>query len=137
MVSGITKNLIWDILTNTDDVDTNGKLKPRTSYKKDYIRGASQILSAIKDGIFIRCEPSDNDKKSDSEKIEPITVSVKEYGEKYKDWKILGEFHSDSEILFSKKMKDALKYYYNDREELPAFANESVIDELESLISDK
>lgn len=136
MISGVAKNVIWDILSNTDEVDSNGRPKPRTSYKKDYIRGVSQILTAIKEAILVRCEPSDNDKKADEEKVSPVIVSIKEFQEKHKDWKVLGEFHPDSEIDFSKKMKAALKYYYEDREELPAFGSAAAIDEIEQLIAE-
>ena len=135
MQSGELKNLIYDILTNTDDVDASGNVVPIKSYKKDYVRGKNQIIKAIKEQIAVEIEvEKTNEDESISKEI--LVVSANEFNTKYFGKStVIRELHTSVDIEFSDRMKAALKYHYNERDELPKFVTDEVLDELEAILN--
>ena len=135
MQSGELKNLIWDIVSNTDDVDEAGKVKPRTYYKKDMIRGVQQIKAAIRDQITVELE-KEVKKEDGSVAKESCLIPFPEFAKGgFADWKLKQEVHTNSiDLVLTDKMKASLKFYYNEREELPTYVTGEILDELEKII---
>lgn len=138
MQSSEFKNLLWDVLSNTDDVDERGLAKPRTTYKRNLIRGVQQTKKAIKDQLEITIVKAKLDKDGNvlkDEKPDEKKISFNEWMTgKYQGWAEKQQTHTDKNIEFTDKMKEAVRFYYNEREELPSYVDEKTLDEFEGLI---
>ena len=135
-----TKNLIFNVIQFSDEVDEKGNLLPRSSYKKEHLKGALEIKRKINEQIEVPFVPKD--KKEEELKEEDVVwipskavMDVTE-GEKYnlKEMRQIrngGRYKNESDLELSEKAKQALKYNYKDREELPDSITEEALEELE------
>lgn len=106
------KNLVWDVLTFTDEVNERGERVPRTSFKRQYIRGVLAIKEAIKKQIEVLIEEGDTKKWI--------------LGSSITEQKPLAERHTDTEIELTDSMKEAFRHYLKEREELPLVSEETL-----------
>lgn len=136
------KNLVWDILTFTDEVEEDGARVPRKTYSKKHFRGVKQLKSALLAQVEVGLLPKDRVDQVNNRwlpkpdvKSEEITWVKPTPGEKADENMVAITERHDSEvdIELSEKAKKALKFYYGEREEL-IDTTADALDELEKLL---
>lgn len=126
------KGLILDIVTYEDNVDEKGQRIRRTSYPKPLLRGVAELKKKIQDAMDIGFIPND----ADPEKTLVTHVEwfqKAEMGMATPNLKPVIDRHSAKQIEITPQALQALKHYYNDRQDLPE-VSEKTLDELEALL---
>ena len=124
------KNLIYYLVTFENDLKEDGTRVPRTLYPKKHLRGVKEIKESISAQLEVAVAPAD--KKREELKNEDITwVKLKDY--KKESGNAIGERHTDAEIDFSNAAREAIKYYYEQADEITDISIPA-LDELETLL---
>lgn len=113
-----SKGLLWTIIFKTEDVNLDGKLEDRTSWKKEHVKAINELRTLLSSSIEILLEGN--------EEWEPLAVGTQYVG-------IKGERFTDKDLELTKEMKKAIRFYWAIREEVPTFTTEA-IDEMEKCI---
>jgi len=121
--NNFTKKAILNIVSFTDEVNEQGNPAPRKSYKKDYLRGVLEIKNAVVDVMEVGV------KEGKEVVYKPVKDVMKE-----DQGNIVEERYLDTEIELSDKALKALKYYYDERDELEEMPVQA-LEELEGLFS--
>lgn len=136
------KNLVWDILTFTDEVGEDGARVPLKTYSKKHFRGVKQLKADLLAQVEVGLLPKDQVNQVNGRWLPKPDVKPEEIqwvkptpGEKMDENKVAITERHDSEvdIELSEKGKKALKFYYGEREELIDTTAEA-LDELEKLL---
>lgn len=126
-----TKNFIYNIITRTDEVDEKGKNVVRSTFNKKHLRGYNEIKNAVINQIEIGL--ADKKKKIETLKPDDIEWVPQKDFTPPADKQIVAERHTEGDIKLSDTAKEALKHYYDEREEVPPLSDEALT-EFESLI---
>lgn len=124
------KKIIYNIIAFTDEVNAKKESVSRTTFKKEYARGALSLKDKIFNAIELGLIDSSKDKIDSADEIEWHLVKDYKPVDGKKPW---AERHTEVSMDIDDKELKALKYYYNERDELPAASSDS-LDELEKLL---
>lgn len=122
--NGDTKKLIMDVMLFSDDVNEKGERLRRQTFKKDHLWGIREIKDKISEHVEVAVVSEDG-------KETFKWIKAKEY--KPEDGRAVAEKYNDGEIEFSEKALNALKFYFNDREDVIEVNKES-LEEIESVL---
>lgn len=126
------KNLIFDIVFFTDDLDDKGNRVKRQTFNKAHYRGAMEIKKAIHLSTVLLCKPKETTIDPDIKTISLTEVLATPNFNK--EYDVISENITNTEVEFGEKALKAVKYYYADREELPE-VNLDVLAQLEEMLA--
>lgn len=126
------KSFIYDILTFEDAVDANSKPVKRTHFQKSLLRGVSEVKKLIADAMEVGLIPEGSPAQGFLiDQIKWISVDVMK--EPFPGLKAIAERHTDRSIEISEKGIEAIRHYYNEREEVSEIPVDAW-DELENIL---
>ena len=123
------KNLIIDLYTFTDEVDAQGQRVTRKTFKKDILKGYLALQKAISNQLINQVIDISNPQAP----TEIVEVPLKDYVED-KNKRVISQKHTvEADLELIPDMIKALKYFWEDREEVPNTTEEAIAT-LEELI---
>lgn len=127
-----TKQLLFDLITYTDDVSKEGKPIPRERFDDTYLRG----MLGVEEKLRAHAEFGVLEKGTDLEGITDEDTQVEWISFKNLDrakHQVAFVRYLDGDMEFTEKERDAIAWCYNDRKKKPRTSLKA-LDEIEVLL---
>lgn len=132
------KNFMYDIIYFEDEVKADGTKVPRTTFNKSVYKGYKSLETKLRSQIDVVLAPIEKERKdlvdADLEHVQ-LDEFIKNQREILKNKQYISEmFKREDEIELTDAERKALKFFFQDREEIRSIDLE-LYDQFEQLIN--